>query len=284
MGGPTIDEVTTTAFFLILGAALLHAAWNLVVKGSEDRLASMWAVATAGGLVNLPVLAVIGFPEREVWGWLALSAVLHVAYGYTLAGTYDRVDLSSAYPIARGTAPLIVTVIGVLFLDDTISLVGVIGIALVAGSLALIGLRHVPKNVGWPILTGLVIAAYTVSDGAGVRAGDESVRYIGALFVMHSLLFTLILGATRKSLASLGEALRRSPVRLLLGGAASAGAYLLVMIAARSTPLGLVAGLRETSAGFGVLAGYFILHEKVTRHHALAVLVAIAGSTLIALS
>jgi len=276
--------MTLRAFALIMAAAMLHAAWNLMVKSSEDRLASMWAIATAGALVNIPVLVVLGLPEMKVAGWLALSSVLHVGYGYALAGAYDRVDLSAAYPIARGTAPLIVTVVGVLTLGDVISVSGVIGIVLVAVSLGIIGLRHVPEGVSWALLTGLMIASYTLSDGAGVRAGDESIRYIGALFVLHSLLFTMTLGMTRRSLSTLKDAIARAPGQLLFGGAASAGAYLLVMIAARTTPLGLVAGLRETSAGFGVLAGYFILKEKVSAHHAVAVAVAIVGSVLIALS
>jgi len=281
---PLGSFVNLEAFVLVVSAAVLHAVWNLVVKGSDDRLASMWAVATAGAIVNLPVLITLGLPEARVLGWLLMSAALHVGYGYALAGAYDRVDLAAAYPIARGTAPLIVTVLGITLLGDTISPVGVAGIVLVACSLAIIGLRHVPSGVGWPLLTGLVIAAYTVTDGAGVRAGDESVRYIGALFVLHSAAFTTMIRISRGSFESLHRAIRRSPSQLLLGGAASAGAYLLVMIAARTTPLGLVAGLRETSAGFGVLAGYLVLGERVTRFHAGAVVVALAGSVLIATS
>lgn len=276
--------MSNEALVLVLTAALLHAAWNVMVKGSVDRLASMWAVATGGAVLNIPVLVVVGLPDPKVGGWLALSTVLHVAYGYALAGTYDRVDLAAAYPIARGSAPLIVTAASVAFLGDRVSLIGVAGVVLVSLSLAIIGLRHVSAGIGWPILTGLTIAAYTLSDGAGVRAGDESVRYIGLLFVLHSLLFTVALGVTRRSMTSLSDAVRRSPWRLLFGGAASAGAYLLVMIAARSAPLGLVAGLRETSAGFGVIAGGLVLHERVTLRHALAVLVAVFGSILIALS
>lgn len=277
-------SVSTQALVLILSAAVLHAGWNILVKSSEDRLVATWAVAVGGAILNLPVLAVLGLPEARLAGWLLLSSVLHVGYGYALAGAYDRVDFSAAYPIARGSAPLIVTVAGVVFLDDVVSVVGVAGVTLVTTSLAIIGLRHVPTGVGWAVLTGLMIASYTLSDGAGVRAGDESIRYIGMLFVCHALLFTVVLVATRRSTASLTLAIRSEPGRLLLGGGASAGAYLLVMIAARTTPLGLVSGLRETSTGFGVVAGYFLLGERITRHHAIAVVVAIAGSILIAVS
>lgn len=115
-------------------------------------------------------------------------------------------------------------------------------------SLGQIGIRHVPNGVAWALLTGLMIALYRLSDGAGVRAGDDSIRYIAALFQLHAVAFSMMILVTRRSPTTMIAAVRRSPQKLLLlGGAASAGAYLLVMIAARTTPLGLVAGLRETS-------------------------------------
>lgn len=276
--------LSAKAILLVLAAAILHAGWNFVVKASDDRLAATWAIATAGAVLNIPVLILFGLPESAALGWLVLSAVLHVGYGYALAAAYDRVDLAAAYPIARGTAPLLVTGVSIVALGDAISPLAAAGIMLVTASLAIIGMHHAPNGVSWALLTGVMIASYTLSDGAGVRAGDESMRYIAALFVLHSALFTTMLTMTRRSTASLRNALRQSPGRLLIGGGASAGAYLLVMIAARSTPLGLVAGLRETSAGFGVLAGYLFLHERVTRHHAIAVGTTIAGSMLIILA
>ena len=276
--------MSAQALLLVLAAAVLHAGWNFIVKTSDDRLVAAWAVAAAAALVNVPVLVLLGLPDRSVAGWLAVSSVLHVGYGYALAGAYDRVDLAAAYPIARGTAPLLVAILSVPLLGDSISPLGVLGIVLVTSGLAIIGLRHVPSGVSWAVLTGVMIAAYTLSDGAGVRAGDEAVRYIAALFVVHSLLFTVMLVATRRSTVTMRDAVARHPARLLLGGASSAGAYLLVMIAARTTPLGLVAGLRETSAGIGVLAGYAFLGERVTLQHAVAVAVTIVGAIAIAMS
>jgi drug/metabolite transporter (DMT)-like permease len=276
--------MTVGAFFLVLSAPALHATWNLVVKQSVDRLVSTWAIVTNGALLSVPVSIFIGLPERAALPWLATSALLHVAYGYALAGAYDRIDLAAAYPIARCTASLIVMVGSIILLDDVVSPVGFIGIALVVASLGLIGIRHVPNGVAWALLTGLMIALYTLSDGAGVRAGDDSIRYIAALFQLHAVTFGMMILVTRRSPTTMIAAVRRSPLKLLLGGAASAGAYLLVMIAARTTPLGLVAGLRETSAGFGVVAGALVLKERVTRQHAAAVAVAVVGGALIALS
>jgi drug/metabolite transporter (DMT)-like permease len=275
--------VTVTAFLLVLTAAALHATWNLLVKQSDDRLVSTWAIVMSGALFSIPVTVVLGLPERDAVPWLVTSALLHVAYGHALAGAYDRIDLAAAYPIARGTAPLIVMVGSIAFLGDVVSPVAMIGIVLVVASLGLIGIRHVPHGIGWAVLTGLMIALYTLSDGAGVRAGNDSVRYIAALFQLHAVAFTITILAIRRSPTTMLATVRRSPRRLMFGGLASACAYLLVMIAARTTPLGLVAGLRETSAGFGVLAGALVLHERVTVLHAAAVAVAVGGGGLIAL-
>lgn len=276
--------MSAEAFLLVLAAAALHAGWNFLVKASDDRLATTWSVAFGAALVNVPVLAVLGLPETGVLGWLSLSAVLHIGYGYALAAAYNRVDLSAAYPIARGTAPLLVTGASAVFLGDTVSPVGLLGIVLVAGSLCLIGLRHVPSGASWAVLTGVFIAAYTVADGAGVRAGDEAVRYIGSLFVLHAALFTVVLAAHRGSTASLTAVLRGNPGRVLIGGAGSGGAYLLVMMAARTAPLGLVSGLREISAGLGVIAAAVVLKERVSMAHGLAVAAATAGSIAIAVA
>ncbi|MGK0425177.1 MAG: multidrug transporter EmrE-like cation transporter, partial [Ilumatobacter sp.] len=207
--------MTIGSFFLVLSAAVLHATWNLVVKQSADRLVSTWAIVTSGAMLSVPVSIFIGLPERAALPWLATSALLHVAYGYALAGAYDRIDLAAAYPIARGTAPLIVMVGSIMLLDDVVSPVGFIGIALVVASLGLIGIRHVPNGVGWALLTGLMIALYTLSDGAGVRAGNDSIRYIAALFQLHALAFGIMILATRRSPSTMIAAVRRSPLKLL---------------------------------------------------------------------
>ena len=275
--------MSTSAFVLVLTAAVLHAVWNAIVKASPDRLVTSWAVVTAAALVNVPVLIVTGLPDRAVWCNVAASAVIHVAYNLALVIAYGRADLSVAYPIARGTAPLLVTLGGVMLLADPATGQGVAGVALVSLSLAALVAGRPLRHTTWAVVTGLLIATYTIVDGDGVRTNGDSLQYIAAVFIVHAAALTVVVLRGR-GLSLMREAVVAQPGRLLVGGTATAGAYLLVMIAARTEPLGLVAGLRETSALFGVAIGAVILKEPVTRRQTLAVAFAVVGTIAIATS
>jgi len=272
------------AFFIVLLAAVLHAGWNLVVKSSSDKLVATWAILLVGGIAGTVVLIVVGLPGSSTIPWLVASVVAHLLYPLALAASYESVDLSIAYPIARGVAPVVVAVAGVALLGDSISLWGAIGLlAIVAGVFVLA--QRLPKRneMTWPLATGATIAAYTFLDGGGVRAGDESLRFISAVFALSSIGLTSIV-MVKRGPAAMVQRVRDSWWRTALGGCASAGAYLLVLIAARSNPLGLVAGLRETSAAFGVIGAAVLLHEDVSRKHFLTVSLMVAGAALIAVS
>lgn len=275
--------MTGTAFVLVLVAAALHAVWNSIVKASTDGLVATWAVVSAAALVNVPVLVVVGLPNRDVWWIIAASAAIHVAYNLTLVIAYDRADLSVAYPIARGTAPLLVTVGGATVLGDPTTAQGVAGVALVSLSLGVLATGRPMHHTTWATVTGVMIAAYTIVDGAGVRANGDSVQFIAAVFVLHALALTVIV-VYQRGLTPMKQSVIAQPIRLVIGGTASASAYLLVMIAARTEPLGLVAGLRETSALFGLAIGIGVLKESVTPRHAFTVIFAVLGTIAIATS
>ena len=115
------------ATVMALGAAILHASWNLVVKASGDRLVAMWAQGLFGAIVALPLLFFTGLPPRAAWPFLETAVVLHFAYAIVLAAAYDRADLSVIYPIARGSAPLLTAVGGALFLRDSLTPAGYVG-------------------------------------------------------------------------------------------------------------------------------------------------------------
>ena len=272
------------ALALAFGAAVLHAGWNLLVKAGRDRVLSFWAVTLGSAIWNVPVLIVLGLPDAITAPYLAATTVLHVIYGSLLVAAYDRADLAVIYPIARGVAPLLVALGGVLWLGDVVEAVGWIGIALV--SLGIVGLAitvGVGSGVGWALLTGLAIASYTTVDGAGVRAGDEAIRYIGSMFVLTGIVWTGVVLGRRGSSRALAH-VRSHWREVVLGGLGSAGAYALVMVATLLAPLGLVAGVRETSALIGILGGYRLLREHVSRRHVFAAAVAVTGTILIAVS
>lgn len=276
-------SVAPEAFILVLTAATLHAAWNALMKSSDDRLVSVWAITCTGGVLNLGVLAIVGLPEAKVLPPILASVMLHVIYASVLVKAYERADLSVAYPIARGTAPLLVTIFGISVLADSVSTIGIFGVVLITLGLGALAGGRAMNSIGWAGVTGLAIASYTIVDGYGVRLGDESVRYIATMSVGQSLLLTIIVLFVRGP-QPMAAAAASEPVRTILGGAASTAAYLLVMIAARTEALGLVVGLRETSAIFGLLLGRLVLGEETTIRQGLAIGFAACGAVAIAVS
>lgn len=260
---------------MVLAAALLHATWNLVIKGSDDRLLAAWAQVAFGALVFAPVLLATGIPVR-VLPAVVSSSVVHLLYGLALVAAYERGDLSLVYPVARGSAPVLITAAAVLFLDDLPPPGGLVAIALVASGVVSVAGRLRTSGLGWAAITGVAIATYTSIDAAAVRSLESAAPYTIAVFVGNGLLFVPVV-AMRRSVAAVAAGLRAEWRRHLLAGAASAGAYMLVLAAARLAPLGLVAALRETSVLFGVAGGWLVLGERGARRRLLGAALIAAG-------
>lgn len=273
--------MSLTAVALVLTAALLHAAWNAAVKAGDDRLLANWAIVVAAGVISLPIVAVAGRPPTSVWWVLGITVVVHTTYNLFLVAAYERADLAVAYPIARGTAPLLATIAGVTVLGDSVGAVGVAGVLLVTTGLIVVATARPLRDIRWALATGALIATYTVIDGYGVRQSDNAAQFIATSFVAYAALQTVLV-RTRRSSSELWHALSDRRLPVLAAGAANAAGYLLVMVAARTEPLGLVSGLRETSVVFGVLIAHSLLGEHITRRHALAVAVVVVGGLAIA--
>lgn len=252
---------------LILLAALLHAAWNALLKSNADRLSMMAFVAGSGSLMMLPLLPFVPLPSWEVWKIILLSLVLHTGYKLFLIKAYTHGDMGQVYPLARGFAPAIVTIIGFLFLGEKLPLTATLGIAvIILGIISLAwrknngtgSLLENHRGVLYAIGTSCFIAAYTLNDGLGGRAAESATAYVVWLFALDGISIFLI------ALWRRGPTLLR-PQRDWLngaaGGAMSTVAYWLVIWAMSITPLGPVAALRETSVVFGALISGLILKE-----------------------
>jgi drug/metabolite transporter (DMT)-like permease len=248
------------ALALVLASAALHASWNLAVKASSDRLVAAWAQVTFGAILFLPFLVASGVPT-SVWPSVVVSGLVHLAYGLTLVAGYDRGDLSLVYPVARGVAPILVTIAAALLLDDIPGVWGLLAIVVVVAGVLITGLGSGRSGLGWALATGCLIATYTVIDGAAVRTLDASFSYTTAIFAVNALAYVPVVMLRRRP-AVIAESLRTEGRKYLLAGAASAAAYALVLAAARIAPLGVVAALRETSVLFGVIAGWAVLRER----------------------
>lgn len=272
------------AIVLALTAAVFHAGWNLIVKSAPDRVLGAWVVSTGGGLINVVVLAVIGLPDRSVWWLIVLSSVVQTAYMILLGTAYRSGDLSFVFPIARGSAPFFITLTGYLLLGERVGVLTLLGVAIVVTSLVSLTLGGRDRSgLGWALATGASIAAYTTIDAISVRTQGNAIPVVAGVFVIHALMFTVVMLVTRGPVAMV-EAVRVNPRRSVIGGFGTAMSYGLVMAATLFGPLGPVTAVRESSVILGVAAGRRMLGEKVDRRHLIAVGLCLSGIVLIAVS
>ncbi|MER7536093.1 EamA family transporter [Streptomyces sp. NPDC097704] len=260
--------MTPLVTLAVLVAAVTHAGWNAMAKSIRDQLLSFTLIAGGGALIGAVVACFAPLPAAGAWPYLIASAVLHVAYYVLLMRSFTLGDFGQMYPIARGTAPLVVTVLAAVFvheLPDGWQLLGV-GVAC-AGltGLALWGIRGGGSRPHWPALlaagaTGLSIALYTVVDGVGVRASGTPLGYIGWLMVLEGLAIPAY--ALWKRRSALLPQLRPYAVRGLLGAALSVAAYALVLWAQTKAPLAPIAALRESSIIVGAAIGAVFFKER----------------------
>ena len=268
------------ATFLALGSAALHAAWNLLVKTSSDRLIAAWGLYVSGGLLFLPVFLVVDRPGADTLPFLAASSVVHVVYVVALTRAYRHGDFSFAYPLSRGGGALLAAIGGVLFLADTLSALAWLAIAVVVGGLASLVRPGVSRvALLWAGLTATMIGIYTTLDAAGARR-SSGLGYGVALVLGAGLLLTAaIVGSGRA--ARLGPALRQEWPRFVVGGVCSTLAYSMVLAGARLAPVGYVAALRESSVILGAGAGWLFLHERLGRARLASALVVTVGLVLL---
>lgn len=272
--------MTLTVSFAVLLAALLHAGWNAMLKGGRDVLLDTALIVAGAGLVMLPFIFVVPLPARESWPYLAGSLATHVGYYFFMVNAYRTGDLSLVYPLMRGAAPLVVAVLAVLWLAELPALFGWLGMLLISVGVISLAWRtadHAPSRaaIGYALANALVIALYTVIDGAGVRLAGNAWSYIVWLFVIDAVPFTVFVLWRRGR--ALFDYAREFPARLVGGGGASAAAYAISVWAMTQAPVALVASLRETSVLFATLFGARVLREKLTWRRWVGVGVVVCG-------
>ena len=249
----------------VLGAAILHAGWNVLLRGGADRLWSMLVMSVAVALAGLAAVPFVGVPGAAGLRFAALSGLLHVAYNLCLVRTYRSGDFGQSYPIARGSSPLLVTLGAAVFAGETLRPASIAGVLLVSGgivSLALRDRRAVLGSLPAALATGCCIGAYSLSDGFGVRAASHPMAYIVWSEMLGSGMTAAVLlavPAVRRARVGRAETLRAAG-----GGIASLVAYGVVIWAMHTAPMGAVSALRETSVVFAALFGRLFLAETLT--------------------
>ncbi|POX41559.1 EamA family transporter [Streptomyces sp. Ru73] len=252
----------------VLTAAVTHAAWNAIAHGIKDQLLAFTLVGSGGAVCGAVLAGVSPLPAAGAWPLLLASALLHVVYQALLMRSFRLGDFGQMYPIARGTAPLVVTVLAAVFVGELPDAWALAGVALASAGLlgvALWGIRGSGTRPHWPaiiaaVATGLAIASYTTVDGVGVRASGTPLGYIGWLMLLEGLAIPAYALATRRR--ALFTELRPFAARGLLGGVLSVFAYGLVLWAQTRAPLAPIAALRESSIIVGAAIGTIFLKER----------------------
>jgi len=272
--------MTVWVFAAVMGAAFFHATWNALIKLGTSKLTSMLILTVVQGGFGLMIALTRPMPEAHVWLWLLASGVFHSAYKLFLAYAYEQGELSRVYPIARGTAPMVVLVISALFLADKIAgweYVGIIilglGILLMARGVFSSGesRKLLPLALG----SALATAGYSIVDGLGARAAGDAVAYVGWLFALDAVFFTPCCLVLRGR-----PVLRANRKAWFMGSLAAAfsySAYAIAVWAMTVAPIALVAALRETSILFAVLIGAVAFGEKMNLQKGIAAALIVAG-------
>jgi len=286
----------------VLAAAVTHATWNAIAHGIKDQLLAFGLIGAGGMLVAIPLVIVSPLPLSACWPYLVASVVIHVFYNLLLMRSYRYGEFGQVYPLARGTSPLVVTVLAAIFAAERPSVAQVAGVLVVSCGLAVLvlagrsrraastdgGAGGSGRGVGRAALlaaggTGLTIAAYTVVDGLGVRLSGSSVAYIGWLMLLQSLCVPAwALARRRHELVSATS--RRVLGSGLLAGGLSVLAYGLVLWAQTRGDLAPIAALRETSVIFGAVIGTLVFHEPFGRWRIAATALVVVGVLLLNVS
>ena len=256
----------TSIYLLIFFAAFLHAIWNIIIKSLNNSLVAIAVKVFFQSIIFFPVIFFVPTPEGITWFYLIASALLHSLYFILLGVMYNREDLTFIYPIARGCAPVFVTILSFIFLVDVIPLLGVVGILIVSFALMLISLNNFKtkidiKIIGISVFIAFIISIYTFTDGVGVRSVENSSTFIVWNFFFGGWVSIGYVYLTNKQ--ALFSLKIKDLFLITCATIISFSAYAIIIWSMKYEPIGFVASMRESSIIFASIIGLFILKEKI---------------------
>jgi drug/metabolite transporter (DMT)-like permease len=260
------------ALGLALGAAFLHAGWNVALAGARSSEAATAGVLVFGTLFLVPAALVVGEVSTAAIPFIAASAALELVYFVLLARAYDGGEVSVIYPVARGLAPVVVLAAGALFLGEHLSAGAAVGVLIVVAGIWAVAPRGDSRDVLFGLAIGVVIAAYTLVDAEGVERADP-VAYLALVVAPCAVLYPAVT-RTRPDVS----------VRTAATAAATFGAYLLVLAALELAPAAPVSAVRESSVVIAAILAAVVLREKVGAARLAGAAAVAVGVAAIALS
>ena len=269
-------------FILILVSALCHAVWSAIIKSSKNPLSLMGITSVLEVTIFLPLTFTVPFPTLEVWYFLIATVIIHVFYRLNVIYSYRYGDLSYIYPISRGSSCLFVAIISILFLSSDISVAGFVGILIVCIGLFLISYS---KNLSFnfrgfalAISTAILITAYTLVDGVGVRISENGFSYIYWLFTLNGIPL-LIIGLISK------DGLRKRETYTFRSGIAAGvfatSSYAIVVWSMQFIEIAYVSSIREISIVFAAIIGMLFLFEKNAKSRIIPSILIVSGISVV---
>jgi len=255
-------------FIAVIFAAFLHAIWNGMVKSHEDKYVAVASIVLGHVPASLIIIYFMPLPTLESLPYIITSAFIHQGYQWFLLTAYRYGDYTKVYPIARGSGPVIVTIVSLLFLGVILGRYELIGIVIVSiGILSLSfqnskALRN-KKAIFFALLTGLFIGLYSMIDGYGARVSMSPLSYIGFSFILNALMFPFFLKFMDQPNIT-KRVFNKAKSLFIIGGTFSYIVYAIVVWGFTKAPIPLVSTLRETSIIFALLIGTFFLKERFT--------------------
>ncbi len=274
-------------FILVIFAAILHAVWNGMVKNFEDKVISVSAIVFGHVPIAIIVMLFLPLPTLESVPYIILSAVIHQGYQYYLISAYKIGDLTRVYPIARGTGPIVATLISIIFLSLLITKFQTLSIILICFGIITLGLFSEisiknNKAIIYSLATGFFIGMYSLADGYGARISLSPLSFLGWSFILNAMIFPIILKYMGYSNV-FSRVIKEAKLIFWAGGTLSYVVYGIVVWSFTKAPIPLVGALRESSIVFSILIGFFFLKERITFVKVLAILLIFAGVVLLKL-
>lgn len=265
---------------MMIASGSIHAVVNAIVKSGRSKMASRAATDGTSALLLLPGVLLVPWPSGA-WPWLGLSTLVHCLYLLALVKAYEHADFSAAYPVLRGTAPLVTALVTIGVLGEGASMLEIAGIACLGGGILTLAIgRHLDRaSLGWALLTGVCTAAYTVADAHGVRAAPTVMSYVVWCFVLMGSTIVAQFALMTKGAVFADMAAAWKPCAV--AGVLSIVTYGLALYALSLGPTAPLAALRETGMVTALVIAVVFLKERVTASRVLAVLGILAGAALI---
>jgi drug/metabolite transporter (DMT)-like permease len=274
-----------TVFAVVMLAALLHASWNAIVKSAPDKLLTTIMVTTAAAGLSALLIPFLTEPTPSSFPYAIASALCQIIYFLLVARAYQVADMSQAYPLMRGTAPLIVAIVSAFQMDDALSPFAWIGVMAICLGIFIIALGSTLKDrkgIGLALLNALVIAGYTLIDGLGVRKSGAPAAYTLWVFLLTGVPLALWAILARRS--TFVPYLGRHWQLGIAGGIGTTASYGLALWAMTVAPIAVVAALRETSILFATLIAGIVLREPIGPRRVISACIIAGGAAILRLA